>query len=259
MNDSFFEINNQKTSIIATAIHDGHYIKESLRQFMRLTEQQRSREEDPYTAYMISTVPTTTVNVKNSRFQLDLNRTKEKAIYEKPEDAWGLDVWNTLPWAEKNKLHNDYETFYKAMSNLLEETILNHGYFLVLDVHSYNHRRENAFTEADPATHPEINLGTAYNNDKWKGLCEAYKQFFGSKQINNVNIDARENIIFKGGAFAQWIIKNYGSNGCVISIEFKKTFMDEWTGVANIPHINQLQQLVTQSFNFLGAEIEKYL
>ena len=221
---------------------------------MLLSEQERAREEDPYTVFMIAGLPVTKVNVSSSRFQLDLNRVIERAIYEKPEDAWGLNVWKALPEDEKQRLHSDYGLFYDAIKSLLEDTIKNHGYFVILDVHTYNHRRDDAFTEADAEANPEINMGTFYNEQHWKGFCSAYTRFMVSQ-----NFDARENVKFKGGAFAQWVIKNYGNKGCVLSIEFKKVFMDEWTGIANLPHLVRLQNLLSASVDFLNSEIKKYL
>ena len=253
MNKPFYQIDNKSTPFIATAIHDGHFINESLRPFGLLNEQERAREEDPYTAFMIAELPITKITVSSSRFQLDLNRFKEKAIYEKPEDAWGLNVWQPLPLAEKENLHKDYDTFYKAVKNLLAETIDRHGYFLILDVHTYNHRRDDAFTIADVEGNPEINMGTFYNHPKWKELCTGYTQFLCSQ-----NFDARENVKFKGGAFAQQIINEYGDKCCVLSVEFKKTFMDEWTGIADISHVLRLQKLLSKSVHYLESQIEKY-
>lgn len=243
---AFFQIENRYTSVIATAIHDGHDIYESLRPHLFLNEQQRSREEDPYTGFMIADLPVTKITVSSSRFQIDLNRMKEKAIYEKPEDAWGLTTWKHFPIEEKEKLHTDYNAFYEAVKNLIEETISRHGYVIILDVHSYNHRRDDPFTVAANDENPEINVGTFYNAPDWEKLCTDYTQFLRSKQY-----DARENIKFKGGAFSQQIINNYGAKSCVLSVEFKKTFMDEWTGVADIAHVLRLNNLLSQSIDFL--------
>lgn len=255
----FFKIEDRSTPVIATAIHDGHFIQDKLRPFMLLNEQERAREEDPYTAYMIAALPLTKIKVESSRFQLDLNRVKEKAIYEKPEDAWGLNVWKKIHAAEKEKLHRDYDLFYEAVKNLLDRTIDAHGHFVILDVHTYNHRREDPFAEADSDANPEINLGTAFNKPQWKELCDNYAAFLTSQEYDGQPFDARQNIKFKGGAFAQWVLKNYGDKGSVLSIEFKKTFMDEWTGIADIPHVNALANLLSKSAHFLENEVKKYL
>ncbi|WP_346238146.1 N-formylglutamate amidohydrolase [Niabella insulamsoli] len=251
----FFTISNQHTPLLAFALHDGHEVDDVLRPHLLLNEPERSREEDPYTAFMISDLPVTTVTVRSSRFQLDLNRTREKAIYQKPEDAWGLNVWEALPETAVADLHQSYDQFYKEVGELLEETIARHGRFLVLDIHSYNHRRDSVGKAAPEATHPEINMGTFYNKQQWRADCEAFTRFLSEQEIQGHHVDVRENIIFKGGAFAQWVIENYGSFGAVFSIEFKKTFMDEWTGVGHIPHILQLKELLAGSVDFIQQHI----
>lgn len=260
MNKDFFTISNLNTPIIATAIHDGHYIKPQLLPHMLLNEQERAREEDPYTGYMVKDLPVTNVVVHTSRFQVDVNRVKDKAIYLQPQDAWGLHVWkDTLPQHEKDEIYNEYDFFYASIQSLLKKTVDDFGYFLILDVHSYNHRRDDAFTMADEKTHPEINLGTAYNHQKWKNIIDGYTSFLQMQQYNGRNFDARENIIFKGGAFAQWAINHYGDKGCVISVEFKKTFMDEWTGVGYVHHIQALKNLLASSIDFFTSAIKKYI
>lgn len=251
-----FTILNRSTPLLAFALHDGHCIDESLRGYLLLNEQGRAREEDPYTGYMIADLPVTTVVVHTSRFQLDLNRVRDKSVYAKPEDAWGLNVWDELPHTAIKALHTRYDEFYTNVRLLMEVTIKEHGYFCMLDVHSYNHRRESPFKEADKETHPEINLGTFYNKAKWLGLCDSYNSFLSESSILGHQPDVRQNIIFKGGAFAQWVTENFGEDGAVLSIEFKKTFMDEWTGIADIPHVNNLRQLLQSSVSFLQKETE---
>lgn len=253
----FFTIDDKATPVIAFALHDGHFIDGSLRGHLLLDEQGRAREEDPYTGYMIADLPVSKVVVHISRFQLDLNRTKDKAVYLQPEDAWGLNVWSNLPLHLIKKLHKDYDLFYNAVAAVIEAAIKKYGFVFILDVHSYNYRRETPFTEADATAHPEINMGTAYNRKKWQGLCSRFTNFFSEADVLGYKIDARQNIIFKGGAFARWIIENYGEYSAVFSVEFKKTFMDEWTGIAHIPHINRLKQLLGLSVDFLYHEIKK--
>lgn len=256
---AFFTIADRQTPILAFALHDGHIINDGLRSSLQLGEQERAREEDPYTGYMIKDLPVITVIVHRSRFALDLNRTKEKAIYQKPEDAWGLHVWKDLPPPAIEELYRDYDFFYGSVAKLIENAISRHGYFFILDVHSYNHRRESALKEADSATHPEVNMGTAFNKSRWQHFCDSYTQWLCGIDVMGHKIDARQNVIFKGGAFAQWVTGKFGEQGAVFSIEFKKTFMDEWTGIADIPHIMKLKELLTWSVDFLQKEIKQLI
>jgi len=54
-------------------------------------------------------------------------------------------------------------------------------------------------------------------------------------------LDVRENIKFRGGQFARWTHEHFPDSGCVISIEFKKFFMDEWTGVPDPAQLEAIQ------------------
>src|SRR5690606_37397601 len=127
----------------------------------------RFREEDPYTAYMVD-LPVSKVIVHTSRFMVDFNRLADKAIYKVPEDAWGLQVWKEqFPKFLEEGLMKYYDEFYIKIKELIEETIQKFGYFLILDVHSYNHRRESPDKTALAIDNPEINIGTAYNHDQW--------------------------------------------------------------------------------------------
>ena len=37
-----------------------------------------------------------------------------------------------------------------------------------------------------------------------------------------------------GGNFPEWLFETYGKRTCVITLEYKKIFMDEWTGTLDI-------------------------
>lgn len=252
---NLFTITRQDSPIIAVALHDGHVIIPHLLQNMKLQEHERMREEDPYTAYMAN-LPTTQVIVSISRFQTDLNRTKEKAIYKKPEDAWGLDVWTKeLKTDDIKLLHDNYDKFYEEMEKLILATIERFGSFVVLDIHTYNHRRQDPNLEAPKTDNPEVNIGTANNSRKWKKLSDHFIQFLSHTTISGKKPDVRENVKFKGGAFSAWVNKHFYQYGCVLSIEFKKTFMDEWTGRVDIDHLLDIQDALKASLPLLKKEL----
>src|SRR2546421_6199021 len=82
--------------IVACAVHAGSEVRaEALRQ-MALRRRQRFVEEDPYTDQLAAVAPTSVV-VHRSRFEVDLNRARERAVYRTPGDAWGLAVWRAPP------------------------------------------------------------------------------------------------------------------------------------------------------------------
>ena len=127
--------------IIATAVHNGHDLRPEVAALVALSDSDRLREEDPFTAIWTTVVDTRLVPSR-SRFEVDLNRSRDKAVYLRPEDAWGLRVW-------RRELSNEllaeslkqYDYFYTEMRRVLTQTQERYGRFVVLDFHSYNHRR----------------------------------------------------------------------------------------------------------------------
>jgi len=257
MNHSTFDIEKIDSPIIVVAVHDEPYINPAVLELMNLGEHERFREEDPYTAYMAD-LSVSKVIVHTSRFLVDFNRTKELAIYKKPADAWGLKVWKgQFPVFLEEGLINYYSSFYAKMKELIEETIQQFGYFVILDIHSYNHRREAPHKTAPEKDNPEINIGTAHNDPKWQPLIQNFMDSLSQGQINGKAPDVRENIVFKGGGFSQWVNSHYKESGCVISIEFKKTFMDEWTGRASIQHIQDIKEALLGTIPLLKDELNR--
>lgn len=217
--------------IVATAIHDGHLIREDLENLFNLGEAERLREEDPFTARWLQ-VTDNQVIVHHSRFETDVNRSPEKAVYKFPEDAWGLKVWkDALPEEAAEKSMQLYHDFYEAAKVYFDDLLTQHGQLVVYDIHSYNHQRDGKGTFAHPAENPEINLGTKnIDRELWGPVIDALTHHLRSFDYNGRSLDVRENIKFKGGYFGQWLYERYGEKICPISIEFKKFFMDELSG-----------------------------
>lgn len=219
------------------AIHDGHEVDSALASCMAIASADRLREEDPFTA-QIGNLPTNKFIVGTSRFQLDLNREKEDAVYLRPEQAWGLHVWkDSLPEERLDALYALYDELYQLVRQVIQKTIEKHGYFVVYDIHSYNVRRQGPHEIVDTQSNPEINLGTAHNQPKWSGLTRLFIESIRQQSRPDHNIDVRENVKFKGGKLSRFINREFGDHGCVFSIEFRKDFMDEWTGKPFIENI----------------------
>lgn len=242
--------------IIAVALHDGQAIDAALVAHRKLASHQLFREEDPYTGD-IADLPVNSLVVHTSRFQVDLNRRKEAAIYKKPADAWGLAVWDDVVKDRyADRLMEAYDAFYDMFRNLLESVINRHGGFVILDIHSYNHRRDDPNVEAASAENPEINIGTIHNDSKWAGLTQKFISYLSHARIAGRRVDVRENIKFKGGGFSEWVNERYSDKGCVLSVEFKKTFMDEWTGRVDVAHLHDLKKMLEGSLPLLMSELE---
>ncbi|MBK8983729.1 MAG: N-formylglutamate amidohydrolase [Ignavibacteria bacterium] len=232
METGFFKIIKGNSPVIATAIHSGHHVRKEVSDKLLLTEDERLREEDPFTEKFIRFSPTQII-VNSSRFEFDLNRIEEKAIYLTPAEAWGFTVWRERP-SEKiiERSLSHYRKFYAEVKTLLNEYVSRYGEIFIYDVHSYNYRRKGPENDADdPEKNPDINIGTGnIDNEYWKNLIKDFKDDLSSFDIEGHKLDVRQNIKFKGGHFSRWINANYGNRICVLSIEIKKIFMNEWTG-----------------------------
>lgn len=215
--------------LVAVALHGGHELRPDLAAISGLSDRDRLREEDPYTAAWTSCVPTRVV-VNRSRFEVDCNRPRERAVYGVPEDAWGLPLWREpLSESAAEASLGLYDDFYGRLRGLLADVIARHGIALVLDLHSYNHRRDGAGEPPAPQEeNPDVNLGTGYlDRVRWAAVADA---FVDRMRVAMPEADVRENVRFKGGHFAHWAEETFRGDACVLAIEFKKTYMDEWTG-----------------------------
>lgn len=246
-----FRLTRADSPFWAVAPHDGHQISPPLAPYLLLDDEQRLREEDPYTACMAE-LPVNQLFVGTSRFQLDINRAIDGAVYLRPDQAWGLQVWKEkLPEHILQQLYQEHEQIYTQIDQWIQETIDTHGFFVVFDVHSYNAKRESRDEVIDAAANPQVNLGTHYNKPLWRPLIEEFIKSVSKQQLLESPIDIRENVKFKGGNLAQHLTKKFGDYGCVLSVEFRKDFMDEWTGLPYMPAIQEYKQLMLHALKDL--------
>ena len=218
--------------LIATAIHDGNFVREELKNIMVLKDEDQLREEDPFTGELTEVAESRLISLR-SRFEVDLNRQREKAVFINPEDAWGLNIYRVpLPQDMLKRSLEEYDLFYAEVHRILSNIQKSFGRFIVFDIHSYCYKRNGPEgTEADPDTNPEVNIGTGtMNRDHWAPVVDRFISDMRSFNYLDSHLDVRENVKFKGGYFPKYIHENFPESACVLSIEFKKIFMDEWTG-----------------------------
>lgn len=249
-NDSWWTVHRGDSPIVATAIHDGHGLRGDLRALMALADDERLREEDPYTAHIIRDLANRVI-VHRSRFEVDLNRARESAVYVDPSQAWGLNVWRERLPRDLHEgslvLHDEY---YRMLRSMLLSIERRHGSFVVLDVHSYNHRRDGAGSvPTEPAAAPEINIGThSMDRSRWADVLETLLDGFRRFEFRGTRFDVRENVAFQGrGEQTRFIHEHFPQTGCAIAIEFKKFFMDEWTGEPDFVVLDALRALIAST------------
>lgn len=259
MNDDIVGLTEGDGPIVATAIHDGHAVRPEVAERLALDSAARLREEDPFTGRLAAAAPTCMVALR-SRFEVDLNRPRDQAVYRLCDDAWGLEVWREPCPAELiDRSLEVYDRFYAVLERVLRERERRHGRFVVLDVHSYNHRRESAEgPPADPADNPEVNVGTGtVDRGRWGTLVDRFCADLRTGEVDGHHLDVRENVKFRGGHMSRWIHQRFPTTGVALALEFKKTFMDEWSGRADDRHLDGLARALAATLPGLVASLER--
>lgn len=236
------------SALVATAIHAGHDVRPEVGSRLAIDEATRLREEDPFTD-RITECAGSRVLVHRSRFEVDLNRDRDGAVYRTPEHAWGLDLWRgDLPDDVVERSLGLYDAFHQDLGAHLDR-LAERGPFVVFDVHSYNHRRHGPDAPAEPqAGNPDVNVGTAsLDRDRWGPVVDTFIDTLGATVVGRKPLDVRENVRFGGGHLARWVHERYPTTGCALALEFKKTFMDEWTGRLDEGHLQALTQALAHT------------
>ena len=255
----WWTVSRGDSPIVATAIHDGHGLRGEIAAAMALPTADRLREEDPFTGETVTGVENNIV-VHRSRFEFDLNRGADGAVYETPEQSWGLQVWRQAP--ERAMIERSlaiHAAYYRMLGDYLDDIADQYGRFVLLDVHSYNHRRDGADGLATPVGKaPDVNIGTfSMPREHWAflldPLIEAMRRFY----FNGRHLDVRETVAFPGkGEQTRFVHERYPERGCAIAIEFKKFFMDEWTGEPDAGEIDAMRRFITMTAETARALLE---
>ncbi|HEX2154520.1 MAG TPA: N-formylglutamate amidohydrolase [Acidimicrobiia bacterium] len=232
---------NLERAFIATAVHNGHELRREVAEAITIDESTRLREEDPHTGTLASHLESYVI-VDRSRFEVDLNRPPEEAVYTRPEHSWGIEVWAEPPDEDLvRRSRAQHHDFYSQLRRVLEQLVERHGGFVLFDVHSYNHRRAGPdHAPEDPADNPLINVGTGSLPPKWRPVAEAFVTSLRRQRVAGEFLDVRENVRFRGRYVAQFVHDNFGGVGCALAIEIKKVFMDEWTHQLDEARLAQL-------------------
>ncbi|SDB35194.1 N-formylglutamate amidohydrolase [Flavobacteriaceae bacterium MAR_2010_188] len=208
---------------VCGAVHDGHNFRKELWENCLHSEYDRWFEEDPETQKMVKSMPIV-ISGSDSRFEYDLNRDPENAIYE---DAWGKKLWKEKLSDEMTtksmKKHSDFYNVVDALISKIEEKF---GACIVYDMHSYNWKRWDREV-------PTWNLGTSnIDNERFGEMVESWRADL--EKINfpgEIESNALVNDTFQGnGYFLKYITNNF-KNTLVLATEIKKIYCDEYTGV----------------------------
>ena len=243
--------------LVAVALHHGHDLRDEVAQWIALDDDERWREEDPFTGAW-ATIAETGFVVSRSRFEVDLNRPRELAIYQTPEQAWGLNVWRgPLPLAVCERSLELYDRFYASVEGQIQRLLRRHPRVVVLDLHTYNHRRDGATARPAPAAeNPDWNVGTgSLDRSRFGSLVDRFLRDLARDGGSDELFDARENVRFRGGHFTQWLNGRFPGRVCALAVECKKFFMDEWTATVSAAALDEPRRVLAATIPGLLEEL----
>jgi len=205
---------------VCGAVHDGHQFRKDLWDNCLHTEYERWYEEDPETKNMVISHPILIAGM-DSRFEYDLNRAPETAIYV---DAWGKQLWKKpLPDKERQKSLNKHHAFYKVVNALISKIEEKFGVCVVYDMHSYNWKRWDRAV-------PTWNLGTSnVDQTRFNEDINSWSESLGELQLpGGIQSTSKINDTFQGnGYFLKFISQNF-KNTLVLATEIAKVYCDEY-------------------------------
>ena len=247
--------------VLATAIHNGHAVRADLEVHMAISAEERLREEDPFTEFVTRDVPNR-IAVHRSRFEIDLNRPRDAAVYLSPKQAWGLDIWKRSPSADEiDRSLAVHDEYYAMLRQVLQGLQEHYGQFVPLDIHSYNHRRDGPGSAAsDPSGAPEINIGTfSMDRKRWAHVLEPFMETLQAFEFRGRKVDVRENIAFEGrGEQTRFVHEAFPETGCAIAVELKKFFMDEWTGSPDRDALVAMRAMLRSTLPVLESSLRSH-
>ncbi len=218
---------------ICAAVHDGNQFRKELWSKCLHTAYERWFEEDPCTKEMVQSHPIVLAG-RDSRFEYDLNRSPEAAIYE---DAWGKKLWKEpLTASEKEKSLQKHTNFYKIVHALVKKTESKFGTIVAYDMHSYNWKRWKREV-------PVFNIGAEkIDVNRFADDVELWRKSLQEIQLpNNIKTTAKINDVFKGnGYFLKYITQNF-NNTLVLATEVSKIYGNELEGIIYPEVVNSIK------------------
>jgi N-formylglutamate amidohydrolase len=217
-------------SYAGLVLHSGHRVRPEILEAMAVGEQDRFREEDPFMERFIAEFPVQLI-ARDSRFEYDLNWEMEKSIYRAGLRKWGLQVWKRALTRQERELSLAKYREFHSLLDMTTEFLLKQGSpALIFDMHSFCYQREvSQDWHADDK--PDINLGTRdIRREYFTFLLDALLADLAGTEIDGHPLRVAENDLFPGGYITRKYARRYPEQVLVLALEFKKIFIDEWTG-----------------------------
>ena len=220
----------EPSSYLGVVLHSGNRVRPDILEIMEVNSKERFREEDPYMDRFIRNFPMQLI-ARDSRFEYDLNWEKDYAIYEYGKKKWGLQVWKRpLTQEEVETTLRKYHEFHSLLDIVISHMLKNSSTVLLFDMHSFSYQRNERKNWWEDKK-PELNLGTrSVNRRLFAPQIDLFLKSISGSTLDGHPLRIAENELFPGGYLTHKMALAYDEKVLVFAIEYKKIFMDEWTG-----------------------------
>ncbi len=226
--------------LIGLAVHAGHRLREELQTKMGIDEDDRRYDEDTHSDYFIEDFPIQLIGL-DSRYEYDIDRKRDQAVYLKPFQCWGKKVWQMPPSKEELAIsYQKYDEAHELIEFFVEQILAYFHKAVVIDLHTYSFKRQ--MYGAKSASLPIFNIGTTrIDRNRHGKFVDALMEDLKKLQLNGSAVTVLENDVFKGdGAVVTEIAKKF-PEATPLPLDIKKVFMDEATGRIDAPTADQIR------------------
>lgn len=248
----------EPSTLIGVAPHWSHRVRPGIASKLAIDDAERLYEEDPHTERFLGPF-STALAPDQSRYEVDMNRPPDLALYSEPERAWGARVWaEPLDRYERERSLELWYEFHRFVDAAVAGAIERFGRALVFDLHSYNERPERDLDrEREPG--PTINLGTAHLRLDGRGeaILDWIRERLAAFSLGGTTCSFGENVVFHGGYLNRRLSRTYGPRCLTVSVEFKKVFMDARTGEPDPDALDELVEQMDALVHDLGDRLDQ--
>jgi hypothetical protein len=92
---------------------------------------------------------------------------------------------------------------------------------------------------------------------RWAGLVDRFLDDLRGFDYFGRPLDVRENVKFRGGQLTRYIHEHFPSSGCALAVEVKKIFMDEWSGIVDGTHLQEILGALRGTIPGICDELKK--
>lgn len=230
-------------NVLLLTLHSGTWIPEPIEKKLSVSRKKRKCEEDAASDRIYRKLVLENAGIwidnKQSRFVIDFNRSRKRAIYADNSEEWLDVVWKKeLTKEDEEAIHSSYRECYFTLTKLLDSYTFN----IIFDGHTMN----------DRPGRPDISIGTKYIPSFYMPIVRELRQRLSGMGYEKVSL----NKPYKGGNILRWMRVKF-PNIFIFSMEINKRLYSPDGISTNEKSVKKLSDDIFSSLSFQEYEPAK--